>query len=101
MEMFKFNVFHWHIADSTSFPSLNVPGYEHLYKIRAYHTEDTYDMSFVNLVIEYAKDRGIEVILEIDTPGHSNIFGLSQHSNINPPVVWNNIMKQRTIVIIL
>ena len=95
MEMFKFNVFHWHIADSTSFP-LNVPGYEHLYKTGAYHTEDTYDMSFVNLVIEYAKDRGIEVILEIDTPGHSNIFGLSQHSNTNPPVVWNKYHNEAT-----
>lgn len=37
--------------------------------------ELTYEPSEVREIMDYARDRGIRVILEFDTPGHTQGFG--------------------------
>lgn len=64
----KMNVFHWHIVDDQSFPyeSRQLP---RLARFGAFSAQHTYSFEDVADIITYAKDRGIRVIPEIDTPG--------------------------------
>ncbi|PCH40388.1 glycoside hydrolase family 20 protein [Wolfiporia cocos MD-104 SS10] len=71
--MVKINEFHWHVVDSQSFP-LEVPGYTELAAYGAYSPQMVYTPSDVETIISYAGARGIDVLVEIDTPGHTAAF---------------------------
>ncbi len=69
MAAVKMNVLHWHLSDdqgfrveSKVFPKLHEMGSEGLY----------YTQAEIRDFIAYAYDRGIRVIPEFDTPGHSD-----------------------------
>lgn len=66
----KFNIFHWHITDSHSFP-LEIPSMKQFTVHGAYGPNFTYSPDVVKSIIQYAKLRGIRVIFEIDTPSHA------------------------------
>ncbi|KAF9576956.1 hypothetical protein EC968_000081 [Mortierella alpina] len=96
LAMNKFNVFHWHIIDSQSFPivldDLIVPQEEtegdtqsnndetdqqHTLRLSelaskgAYSSEMTYTKTDIASLVEFAMDRGVRVIPELDMPGHA------------------------------
>lgn len=73
MAMLKYNVFHWHLTDDqgwrmpvgkypklTDLGALDLDG-----EVRAYSAEDIRD------VVAYARERFIEVLPEVDVPGHA------------------------------
>lgn len=65
----RFNVLHWHITDSQSFPlRLNA-----LPKLAegAYRPDYIYTPADVRGLVAYAADRNVRVVPEIDSPGHS------------------------------
>ncbi|KAL3215799.1 hypothetical protein MRX96_033416 [Rhipicephalus microplus] len=69
----KFNAFHWHLVDDQSWP-LEMATYPNLTQ-SAYSPRHVYSRKDVQDVIEYARLRGIRVIPEIDTPGHTQALG--------------------------
>lgn len=69
----KFNVFHWHIVDDQSWP-LQLKTYTNLTDA-AYHPKLVYSQADIKDIIEFARLRGIRVLPEIDTPGHTEALG--------------------------
>ena len=68
MAMVKLNVLHWHLTDdqgfrmeSHRFPRLHEAGSDGLY----------YTQREISEIVEFARDRGIRVVPELDMPGHT------------------------------
>eukprot|EP01039_Chlorochromonas_danica_P008954 gene8954-9878_t len=69
MPMNKLNVLHWHVVDAESFP-LDTPSEPTMVK-GAFSPSMIYSMDDVKDITQYAFERGVEVIVEIDIPGHA------------------------------
>ena len=70
MSFNKFNKLHLHASDSQSWP-LEIPALPDLASKGAYHKSQIWTISDLKRVQKYGVDRGIEVYLEIDLPGHT------------------------------
>nr|CAH8845398.1 unnamed protein product [Trichobilharzia regenti] len=71
MAVVKMNVFHWHMTDDSSFPYASST-YPELSLEGAYHPRKlVYENADVVHVIEFARLRGIRVMVEFDTPSHT------------------------------
>ncbi|XP_042036863.1 beta-hexosaminidase 3-like isoform X1 [Salvia splendens] len=76
----KLNVLHWHIVDTQSFP-LELPSYPKLWN-GAYSITERYMFADAEEIVSYAKRRGINVLAEIDVPGHTESWGVGY------PALW-------------
>ena len=70
MAMVKMSTLHWHITDAQSWPLKLRGDYARLAEFGAYSSDQVYDEADVRDVVQYAADRGINVAIEIDMPGH-------------------------------
>lgn len=112
MAYYKMNRFHWHLSDDQGwrveikkYPKLTTIGatasnsYQTDLKYGAYWTNKQYGPYFytqeeIKEVVAYAKERHIEIIPEIDMPGHF-VAALAAYPEYscnpqNPPTVWIN-----------
>lgn len=69
LPMNKFNVLHWHMVDAQSFP-VDTPSAPNMIQ-GAYSPSHVYSMSDVEMLTQYAADRGVRILPEIDIPGHA------------------------------
>jgi hexosaminidase len=74
---YKINVFHWHLTDkpawriqSRIYPQLNDPRF----RTAGRDENSTYSFDDLRDVIAYAKRRHVQVLPELDMPGHSDCF---------------------------
>lgn len=65
----KMNRLHLHATDSQSWP-LEIPAMPDLAAKGSYHKDLTYSPEDLAHIQEYASHRGVQVIVEIDMPGH-------------------------------
>ncbi|KAL0960600.1 hypothetical protein HGRIS_005632 [Hohenbuehelia grisea] len=95
MSWVKINTFHWHVVDSQSFP-LQVPGFEELSQHGAYAPEQIYSTADVKDIVSYAAARGIDVLMEIDTPGHTAAISAShpEHIACNDASPWTDFANE-------
>merc|ERR1711966_523005 len=65
----KLNVLHWHMSDSQSFPLQSIT-YPKLWD-GSWSQSERYTQGDVAAVVEYARERGVRVMVEFDMPGHA------------------------------
>ncbi|EJC98421.1 beta-hexosaminidase [Fomitiporia mediterranea MF3/22] len=81
MSWVKLNQFHWHIVDSQSFP-LKLPNFPEIANAGAYSNDSIYTAEDVLKVVTFAASRGIDVLVEIDTPGHTSAIAYSHPEHV-------------------
>lgn len=79
----KLNVFHWHMVDQQAFP-IEVPSFPDLWK-GAHSPRERYTLADIAHLVQFAADRGIVVVPEIDVPGHAASWGVGY------PELWPSI----------
>ena len=65
--IYRLNVLHWHQSDTQSFPFQSKTS-PLLDKEGAYSSQERYTQADIADVIEYARERGVRVMVEFDMP---------------------------------
>ena len=65
----KYNVLHWHVVDTQSFP-FESSTYPKLWQ-GAYTKPERYSQNDIRELVEYGRKRGVKVMIEFDMPGHA------------------------------
>jgi hexosaminidase len=77
MVFHKLNVLHLHLTDGQSFPlslgprTSSIALGTHAGNLGAFSAEEVYTASDIDILVRYAAARGVRVVPEVDTPGHS------------------------------
>ena len=65
----KYNVLHWHVVDTQSFPFESLT-YPKLWE-GSYTKQERYTQNDIKSLVEYGRLRGVKIMIEFDMPGHA------------------------------
>ena len=74
LRMTKVNILHLHITDDDSWP-IEIPSYPGMNKKTSFTPDQSYSVKDMKTIVDYANNRGIKIIPEIDMPGHIRSIG--------------------------
>ncbi|CAI5500505.1 unnamed protein product, partial [Closterium sp. Naga37s-1] len=77
----KLNVLHWHMVDSQSFP-IETPSFPRLW-LGAFSPSERYTTDDMHHIVQYAEERGVIVVPELDSPAHAASWGVG-HPTLLP-----------------
>eukprot|EP00818_Percolomonas_sp_WS_P001115 CAMPEP_0117445152 /NCGR_PEP_ID=MMETSP0759-20121206/5639_1 /TAXON_ID=63605 /ORGANISM="Percolomonas cosmopolitus, Strain WS" /LENGTH=528 /DNA_ID=CAMNT_0005237301 /DNA_START=8 /DNA_END=1594 /DNA_ORIENTATION=+ len=77
----KMNVLHIHLTDAQSFP-IQVKQYPDLSNKALWHEGMQYTAEILSDIVQYAYERGVRVIPEVDVPGHAYSWGLGYPESV-------------------
>jgi len=75
MMLGKLNVLHWHMSDDDSF-TMYSPTFPKLAEAASFGPKMYYTESDIKELVEYAQNKGVRVIPELDNPSHTRAIGL-------------------------
>ncbi|CAI5488789.1 unnamed protein product [Closterium sp. Naga37s-1] len=70
----KLNVLHWHMVDTQSFP-IETPSFPRLW-LGAFSPFERYTTDDMHHIVQYAEERGVMVVPELDSPAHAASWGV-------------------------
>ena len=76
MALNKLNVFHWHLTDDESFPVELLDNRSRALTRGAYAKDLVYTQNQIRDIVQYASERAIRVLPEIDVPGHTQSWAI-------------------------
>ncbi|CAI5461628.1 unnamed protein product [Closterium sp. Yama58-4] len=74
----KLNVLHWHMVDTQSFP-IETPSFPRLW-LGAFSPTERYTTDDMRYIVQYAEERGVIVVPELDSPAHAASWGVGYPS---------------------
>ncbi len=78
----KYNIFHWHLTDDQGW-RFESKKYPKLHKLAS--DGDFYTRAQIREVVRYARARGIQVLPEIDVPGHASAIAVAYPELMSAP----------------
>ncbi len=78
----KYNIFHWHLTDDQGW-RLETKHYPKLHKLAS--DGEYYTRKQIREVVAYAQARGIQVLPEIDMPGHASAIAVAYPELLSAP----------------
>lgn len=78
----KYNIFHWHLTDDQGW-RLETKSYPKLHKQAS--DGDYYTRKQIREIVAYARERGIQVLPEIDMPGHASAIAVAYPQLMSAP----------------
>ena len=73
MSYAKFNILHWHATDDPSWPITSAT-YPNFTAYGAFSSVAVYSLADQLAIRDYAAERGILILIELDMPGHAQIW---------------------------
>ncbi|CAH1785462.1 unnamed protein product [Owenia fusiformis] len=85
----KFNVLHWHMTDDQSFP-FQLKSFPNITSKGSFDPDSmVYTHDDVTEIVKFARMRGIRIIPEFDTPGHTFAWGVGKLELLTPCYKFN------------
>lgn len=78
----KYNIFHWHLTDDQGW-RFESKKYSKLHKLAS--DGEYYTHKQIGEVVAYARERGIQVLPEIDVPGHASAIAVAYPELMSAP----------------
>ncbi|HTF97282.1 MAG TPA: family 20 glycosylhydrolase [Cellvibrio sp.] len=78
----KYNIFHWHLTDDQGW-RFESRKYPKLHKLAS--DGEYYSRKQIREIVSYARERGIQVLPEIDVPGHASAIAVAYPELMSAP----------------